>query len=204
MLAVSNLRCESESNYLTAVMILSDAAILEELKKGNLIIEPFDEKYLQPSSYDIMIAPQFRVFRDHELSLIDVRKEQDATRLIDVGKNGEFIIHPRQFVLGSTVEHFSFPDYLAGKLEGRSSLGRLGLIIHATSGYIDPGFSGQLTFEISNISTVPIKLYGGMRIAQICFFKMYSKVLRPYGEAGNKYQGQRGPTASRIWEDFRA
>jgi dCTP deaminase len=184
-------------------MILSDASIREEIKKGNLIIDPFDEQFLQPSSYDVMLAPQFRTFQNHKISFVDVRKRRDITDLVDVGEDGEFMIHPGQFVLGNTVERFSIPKHLAGKLEGRSSLGRLGLIIHATAGYVDPGFSGQLTFEISNISGLPIKLYSGMRVAQICFFRMTGDVLRPYGKAGNKYQGQTGPTASRVWKDFK-
>ncbi len=184
-------------------MILSDATIKQEIKKGNLSINPFDEKLLQPSSYDVALASQFRLFQNHKISFVDVRKKQDITDIIDVGKTGELMIHPGQFVLGNTMEHFVIPKYLAAKLEGRSSLGRLGLIIHATAGYVDPGFSGQLTFEISNISNLPIKIYANMRIAQICFFKMTTDVLHPYGQVGNKYQGQEGPTASKIWEEFK-
>lgn len=183
-------------------MILSDATIRKEIENKNLIIDPFDEEFLQPSSYDVCLASQIRIFQNHKVSFIDVHKKQKITELVDIVQDGELMIHPRQFVLGNTLEHFSLPKFLAAKLEGRSSLGRLGLIIHATAGYVDPGFSGQLTFEISNISNLPIKLYAGMRIAQICFFRMTSDVLRPYGKANNKYQGQMGPTASRIWEEF--
>lgn len=183
-------------------MILSDLSILGETKNKHLIIDPFNRKYLQPSSYDVALASSFRVFQNHKVTYVDVKKKEDVSELIDIGKRGSFIIHPREFILGNTIEKFALPNYLAGKLEGRSSLGRLGLIIHATAGYVDPGFQGQLTFEISNISNLPIKIYAGMRIAQICFFQMTTPVKRPYGQADNKYQGQKGPTESRIFEEF--
>lgn len=185
-------------------MILSDFSILEEIQKTNLVIDPFQKKFLQPSSYDVALDSSFRIFQNHKISYVDVKKKEKITEIVKIRKRGSFIIHPGEFVLGNTIERFKIPAYLAAKLEGRSSLGRLGLIIHATSGYVDPGFWGQLTFEISNISSLPIKLYAGMRIAQICFFRMTTSVKRPYGQAGNKYQGQLGPTESKIFEEFKS
>ncbi|MGB9910999.1 MAG: dCTP deaminase [Microgenomates group bacterium] len=184
-------------------MILSDKDILKYLKKGRIKIEPFDKSCLQPSTVDLHLADEVRVFDNWEVGVIDVYKKQDVSRVVKIKKEG-FILHPGEFILGSTKEKITLGDEVAGKLEGRSSLGRLGLVIHATAGYVDPGFSGWLTFEISNISRLPIKIYPDLRIAQICFFKMSSPVLNPYGSKnlGSKYQGQKGPTASRVWLDF--
>ena len=185
-------------------MILSDRDILEKIRLGDIRIIPFKEAYVQPSTVDLTLDSKVRIFDNYEIGFIDVRKQDNVSRLIDVGKEGSFIIHPGEFVLGSSIERISLPRDLACKLEGRSSLGRLGLIIHATAGYIDPGFSGRLTLEISNISRLPIKLYAGMRIAQIAFYQMSSKVKTPYGskKLGSKYQNQKDATASRIWKDF--
>lgn len=184
-------------------MILSDKHILERIKKGEIIIEPFDETCVQPSTIDLHLSDEVRVFDNWEIGVVDTRVKSDASRLVKVSPEG-FIIHPNEFLLGSTVEKITLPDDIAAKLEGRSSLGRLGLVIHATAGYVDPGFYGWLTFEISNLSRLPIKIYPKMKMAQICFFQMSSPVLKPYGSKnlGSKYQGQKGPTASRVWMDF--
>lgn len=185
-------------------MILSDRDIIKRVKEGGLVIEPFKEEYVQPSTVDLELDSKLRVFNNFELGVIDLRQKEDPSREVEISEKG-FIIHPNEFLLGSTVERFKIPLDLAGKIEGRSSLGRLGLIIHATAGYIDPGFCGDITFEISNISRTPIKIYAGMRIAQICFLKMSGPVGRPYGskELGSKYQGQKGPTSSRAWKEFK-
>lgn len=185
-------------------MILSDRNILKRLKKKDLIIEPLTRSSVQPSTYDLHLSNELRVFDNWELGVVDVKKRDDPSRLVKIGPKG-FIIHPGEFLLGATIEKITLPNDLAAKLEGRSSLGRLGLVIHATAGYVDPGFSGWLTFELSNLSRLPIRIYPKMKIAQICFFQMSSPVLHPYGskEIGSKYQGQKGPTASRAWMDFR-
>jgi len=185
-------------------MILSDRDILKRIKKGDLQIEPFSASCIQPSTVDLHLSPEIRVFNNWELGLIDVREKSDPSKAMRINPGG-FIVHPGEFLLGATIEKIGLPDDLAGKLEGRSSLGRLGLIIHATAGYVDPGFSGWLTFEISNISRTPIKVYSDMKIAQICLFQMSTPCLRPYGSKGlgSKYQGQQGPTASKFWMDFK-
>ena len=186
-------------------MILSDRDILKRVKDKSLKIEPFDKKMLQPSTIDFHLESKISVFDNWQTGMIDLAKKQDVSRVIDIGKKGSFIIHPGEFILGSTIERLTLPNDLAAKVEGRSSLGRLGLIIHATAGYVDPGFSGYLTLEISNISRLPIKLYAGMRIGQLAFIMMSSPVANPYGsiKLGSKYQNQKGPTASKIWKDFR-
>lgn len=186
-------------------MILSDRDILRRIKKGDLKIKPFDKKALQPSTIDFQLDSKICVFDNWQTAFIDLAKKQDVSRVIDIGKKGSFIIHPGEFILGSTVEKVTLPTDLAAKVEGRSSLGRVGLVIHATAGYVDPGFSGHLTLEISNISRLPIKLYAGMRIGQMSFIMMSSPVLKPYGSPslGSKYQGQEYPTATRIWKEFK-
>lgn len=185
-------------------MILSDKDILKKIKEGKIKIEPFDKKFVQPSTVDLHLASEVRVFDNWQTGVVDVREKVDVSRVVKITKEG-FIVHPGEFLLGATVEKITLPADIAAKLEGRSSLGRLGLVIHATAGYVDPGFSGWLTFELSNLSRLPIRIYGGMKIAQICFFQMSSEVLRPYGTKGlgSKYQGQKGPTASRVWLDFK-
>ena len=184
-------------------MILSDWDILQRLEKGEIKIEPFDSSCLQPSTVDLHLSEEVRVFDNWQIGVVDVKEKTDPSRLVRIPKGG-FIVHPGEFLLGATVEKITLPSDIAAKLEGRSSLGRLGLIVHATSGYVDPGFSGWLTFELSNISRLPIKVYAGMKIAQICFFQMTNKVLHPYGSKnlGSKYQGQKGPTSSKIWREF--
>lgn len=185
-------------------MILSDGDILKKIKAKEIVISPFKRENLQPSTVDLELANQVRVFDNWQIGVIDVREKSDPTRVVNMDEGG-FILHPHEFILGSTKEKITLPNDIAAKLEGRSSLGRLGLIIHATAGYVDPGFVGWLTFEISNISKLPIRLYPKMRIAQICFFQMSSPVKIPYGDKrlGSKYQGQKGPTASRYWKDFK-
>lgn len=185
-------------------MILSDRDIIRLIRKGTLIIEPFNREFVQPSSLDVTLDSKVRVFDNHDVAFVDVKKISDPSRLVELGNGGSFIIHPGDFILASTVERITMPTDVAAKIEGRSSLGRLGLVIHATAGYVDPGFSGHLTLEISNISRLPIKLYSDMRIGQIAFIKMSSPVLKPYGspELRSKYQGQRDPTSSRVWKDF--
>jgi dCTP deaminase len=184
-------------------MILSDKHILERIKKGEIVIEPFDKSCVQPSTVDLHLDPKMRVFDNWKITVVDPRIKVDVSRKVEIPKEG-FIIHPGEFLLGSTAEKITLPDDIAAKLEGKSSLGRLGLVIHATAGYIDPGFSGWITFEFSNLSRTPIRVYAGMKVAQICFFQMSSAVLHPYGSKrlGSKYQGQKGPTASRAWMDF--
>ncbi len=182
-------------------MILSDIDFRKRIKGGDLVIRPFDYRCVQPSTYDLHLGDQFRIYPNHGMTHIDLHdKGSVVTELLEVGESG-FVLHPNQFVLATTVEYFEIPRDLSAKLEGKSSLGRLGLVVHATAGYIDPGFRGQITFEMSNLNVVPIVLYPNLKVAQICFFMMSSKVERPYGKAGNKYQGQMGPTESRFWEE---
>lgn len=185
-------------------MILSDRDILNRIKGGDLKIEPFYSRAVQPSTVDLRLDDKIRVFDNWEVEMVDVKKKDDPSRVVKVEKSG-FVVHPGEFLLGATQEKITLPDNLAAKLEGRSSIGRLGLIIHATAGYVDPGFSGWLTFEISNISRLPIKIYPGMKIAQLCFFQMSSPVRHLYGskQTNNKYQGQKGPTSSRVYLDFK-
>ncbi|HEX7095899.1 MAG TPA: dCTP deaminase [Acidimicrobiales bacterium] len=186
-------------------MILSDRTIREELAAGRIVIEPFEPACVQPSSVDLHLDRWFRVFRNHTLGHIDVRENlEDLTELVSVDDEVPFILHPGEFVLGSTLERVALPDDLVGRLEGKSSLGRLGLLIHSTAGFVDAGWDGQLTLELSNVASLPITLYAGMKIGQISFMRMTTPADRPYGsgELGSKYQGQRGPRPSRYWENF--
>jgi len=182
-------------------VVLSDRTIREEIAAGRLVIEPFDEAYLQPSSIDLRIAPEFRVFHNNRRPFIDVRSaNDDLTEVVSIeGEDERFILHPGEFVLGSTVERVALPDDLVARLEGKSSLGRLGLLIHSTAGYIDPGFDGTITLELSNVARLPISIYPGMAIGQISFLQMTTPVERPYH---GKYQGQSGPTASAFHREF--
>jgi dCTP deaminase len=185
-------------------MILSDRSIREEIEAGRIVIDPFDPGCIQPSSVDLHVDAEFRVFANNRYPFIDVKQEQpDLTELVEVKPDEPFILHPGEFVLGSTLERVTLPDDLVARLEGKSSLGRLGLLIHSTAGYVDPGWDGNLTLELSNVANLPITLYPGMKIGQISFFRLTTAAETPYGAAGNKYQGQRGPTASRSFEDFR-
>ena len=186
-------------------MILSDHTIREEIDAGRIVIDPFVPACIQPSSVDLHLDRWFRVFRNHTLGHIDVKQNlEELTELLEVDDDDPFILHPGEFVLGSTLERVALPDDLVGRLEGKSSLGRLGLLIHSTAGFVDAGWDGQLTLELSNVASLPIKLYPGMKIGQISFMKMTTPADRPYGsgELGSKYQGQRGPRPSRYWENF--
>ena len=187
--------------------VLSDSSILEELAAHRLGIEPFDESAVQPASVDLRLDRTFRTFRVTSTPYVDVRSPiEDLTELISVADNDPFILQPHTFCLGSTVETVSLPDDIVARVDGKSSLGRLGLLVHATAGYVDPGWTGQLTLELSNQSQMPIALYYGMRIAQISFLRLTTPAKRPYGSPGlgSKYQGQKGPTASRISDEFKS
>jgi len=186
-------------------MILSDRTIREELDAGRIVIDPLDLTCIQPSSVDLHIDRYFRVFRNHTLGFIDVKQNlEDLTELVEIGEDDAFILHPGEFVLGSTLERVSLPIDLVARLEGKSSLGRLGLLIHSTAGFVDAGWDGQLTLELSNVANLPITLYPGMKIGQISFIRMTTPADVPYGSAavGSKYQGQVGPRPSRYWENF--
>ena len=185
--------------------VLSDRDIRAALEAGTVRIEPYDAQDLQPSSVDLHLDRSFRVFRNNRYPYIDVRVDQpDLTELLKIADDEPFILHPGEFVLGQTLEWVELPDDLVARLEGRSSLGRLGLLIHSTAGYVDPGWKGNLTLELSNVANLPIALYAGMRIGQISFFKMSSPVERPYGSPAlrSRYQGQKEPTASAYHRDF--
>ena len=186
-------------------MILSDRSILEAINDGRIIIEPFDKECLQPSSVDLHLDHRFLVFKNHTLGHIDVRKDlSNLTQEVSSSDDDPFMLHPGEFVLGSTSERVAVPEDLVARLEGKSSLGRLGLLIHSTAGDVDAGWDGQLTLELSNVSNLPITLYPGMKIGQISFVQMTTPAERPYGasELGSKYKGQEGPKASRYWENF--
>jgi dCTP deaminase len=186
-------------------MILSDRSIKDALRAGRIVIEPYDEGCVQPASVDLRMGRLFRVFRNHTSSTIDVKLDQaDLTELIEVPEDGVFMLHPGEFVLGSTHERVGVGDDLVGRVEGKSSLGRLGLLIHSTAGFVDPGFDGHITLELSNVASLPITLYPGMKIGQISFLQMTTPADVPYGQGSlrSKYQGQRGPTPSRYWENF--
>ena len=186
-------------------MILSDRTIREELAAGRIGIDPLDESCIQPSSVDLRLDRLFRVFLNHTTPVIDVKQDlTDLTRLVEIGEDDAFILHPGEFVLGSTAEQVTLPDDIVARIEGKSSLGRLGLLIHSTAGFIDAGFSGHLTLELSNVANLPITLYPDMKIGQISFLRMTTPADVPYGSArvGSKYQGQRGPTPSRYWENY--
>ncbi len=187
-------------------MILSDRSIRDELAAGRIVIDPLDERCIQPSSVDLHIDRLFRVFRNHTMGYIDVKRQLDElTELVEIEPDGVFILHPGEFVLGSTKERVALPHDLVARLEGKSSLGRLGLLIHSTAGFVDAGFDGHLTLELSNVANLPITLYPGMKIGQISFLRMTTPADVPYGsrQVGSKYQGQQGPTPSRYYENFR-
>ena len=186
-------------------MLLSDRDIRREIDAGRVQLDPYDAVMIQPSSVDLRLDRYFRVFQNHRYSHIDPAEEQDELTVQVEPKGDEpFVLHPGEFVLGSTLEQVTLPDDLAGRLEGKSSLGRLGLLTHSTAGFIDPGFTGHVTLELSNVANLPIKLWPGMKVGQLCLFRLESPAEHPYGSAvyGSRYQGQRGPTASRSWRDF--
>jgi dCTP deaminase len=187
-------------------VVLSDRTIRAEIEAGRIEIEPFDEALVQPSSVDVRVDRRFRVFHNSRYAFIDVRKQmEDLTELVEVSEDEPFILHPGEFVLGQTLEHVTLPDDLVARLEGKSSLGRLGLLIHSTAGFVDSGFSGNLTLELSNVANLPITIYHGMPIGQISFMRMDGPVERPYGSRENrsKYQGQSEPTPSRFYLNFK-
>lgn len=186
-------------------MLLSDRDIRAEIAAGRVTCEPFHEAMIQPSSVDVRLDKFFRVFENHKYSVIDPSIEQaDLTREVIAEGDEPFILHPGEFVLASTYEVITLPDDIAGRLEGKSSLGRLGLLTHSTAGFIDPGFSGHITLELSNVANLPVKLFPGMKIGQLCLIKLSSAAEHPYGSEkyGSRYQGQRGPTASRSFLNF--
>jgi dCTP deaminase len=186
-------------------VLLSDRDIKAELGAGRIALEPFEPAMIQPSSIDVRLDRFFRLFDNHKYPFIDPAVDQpELTRFVEVDADQPFILHPGEFVLGSTFELVSLPDDVAARLEGKSSLGRLGLLTHSTAGFIDPGFSGHVTLELSNVATLPIKLWPGMKIGQMCFFRLSSAAEKPYGssEYSSRYQGQRGPTASRSFLNF--
>jgi dCTP deaminase len=188
-------------------MVLSDRTIRRLLDEGKIGIDPYTEELLQPSSVDVRVDRLFRVFRNSRYPFIDVKQEmEDLTELVEVEGGEAFILHPGEFVLGSTLERITLPDDLVARLEGKSSLGRLGLLIHSTAGFIDPGWDGHVTLELSNVANLPITIYYGMKIGQLSFVQLSEPAEHPYGtEAlGSKYQGQAGPTPSRYWKNFEA
>ncbi|MFD6141880.1 dCTP deaminase [Promicromonospora sp. CA-289599] len=186
-------------------MLLSDRDIRAELEADRVVLDPYDPSMLQPSSIDVRLDKYFRLFDNHKYPFIDPATDQpELTRLVEADNDEAFVLHPGEFVLGSTYEAVTLPDDVAARLEGKSSLGRLGLLTHSTAGFIDPGFSGHVTLELSNVATLPIKLWPGMKIGQMCFFRLSSASEHPYGSDlyGSRYQGQRGPTASRSSQNF--
>jgi dCTP deaminase len=186
-------------------VVLSDRTIKRLIEEGRIGIEPFDPSLMQPSSLDVRVDRYFRVFRNSRYPYIDVKVEQEElTELVEVDEEA-FILHPGEFVLGSTLERVTLPDDLVARLEGKSSLGRLGLLIHSTAGFIDPGWDGHVTLELSNVANLPITIYPGMKIGQLSFVQLTERAERPYGSEGigSKYQGQRGPTPSRYWQNFK-
>lgn len=186
-------------------MLISDRDIRQEIADGRIVLEPYDESMIQPASVDVRIDRFFRLFDNHKYPHIDpAQRQEDLTRLVEVAPNEPFILHPGEFVLGSTYEKVTLPDDVAARLEGKSSLGRLGLLTHSTAGFIDPGFSGHVTLELSNMATLPIMLWPGSKVGQLCFFRLSSPTEHPYGSSayGSRYQGQRGPTASRSYLNF--
>jgi dCTP deaminase len=188
------------------VVVLSDRTIRRLIEDGRITIEPFDPELMQPSSLDVRVDRYFRVFRNSRYPFIDVKAQQEElTELVEVVGDEAFILHPGEFVLGSTLERVTLPDDLVARLEGKSSLGRLGLLIHSTAGFIDPGWDGHVTLELSNVANLPITIYPTMKIGQLSFVQLSERAEHPYGSEGigSKYQGQRGPTPSRYWQNFR-
>jgi dCTP deaminase len=184
-------------------VVLSDRTIRAEIDSGRIVIEPFDPDLIQPSSVDVRVDRRFRVFHNARYPFIDVRQPMDdLTEAVTVPEDRPFILHPGEFVLGQTLERVTLPDDLVARLEGKSSLGRLGLLIHSTAGFVDSGFSGNLTLELSNVANLPITIYHGMPIGQISFMRMDGPVENPYGSRGSKYQGQAEPTPSRFYLNF--
>ncbi|WP_152186483.1 dCTP deaminase [Segeticoccus rhizosphaerae] len=186
-------------------MLLSDRDIRAQIDSARVRLDPYDAGLIQPSSIDVRLDKYFRLFDNHKYGVIDPAQDQpDLTHLVEVDQTEGFVLHPGEFVLGSTYEQVTLPDDIAARVEGKSSLGRLGLLTHATAGFVDPGFNGHVTLELSNVATLPIMLWPGMKIGQLCFFQLSSPAENPYGSAkyGSHYQDQRGPTASRSFQNF--
>jgi dCTP deaminase len=186
-------------------VILSDRSLRDAIDCGRIVIDPFDPSTIQPSSIDVRVDRLFRVFRNYTRGVLDVKEDlSELTELVEVPPEGVFMLHPGEFVLGSTLERVEVPDDLVARIDGKSSLGRLGLLIHSTAGFVDPGFMGHITLELSNVANLPITIYPGMKIGQISFMQMTTAADAPYGRGakGSKYQGQRGPTPSRYFENF--
>jgi dCTP deaminase len=186
-------------------MVLSDRTIRRQIADGRIGIDPYDEALIQPSSVDVRVDRYFRVFHNNRYPYIDVREEQeDLTELVEVEDESPFVLHPGEFVLGSTLERVTLPDDLVARLEGKSSLGRLGLLIHSTAGFIDPGWDGHVTLELANVANLPITVYPEMKIGQLSFVQLTEPAEHPYGSdgLGSKYQGQQGPTPSAYWKNF--
>ena len=196
---------EGSIPFTRSTVIFSDRSIRDAIDTGRIVIDPYEPDFVQPSSVDLRVGPGFRIFVNHRYSEIDPRSPQsDLTQLVEISDDEPFMLHPGEFVLGSTLERVKLGDDVVARLEGKSSLGRLGLLIHSTAGFVDPGFEGHITLELSNVATLPIAIYVGMKIGQISFYQMTSPAEYPYGspELGSKYQGQSGPTASRSHHDF--
>jgi dCTP deaminase len=186
-------------------MILSDRDIRAEIDAGRIVIDPFVPDAVQPSSVDLHLGNRFRVFRNNRTAVIDPRQEQpELTELVEIAGDEPFVLHPGEFALGATFERVALPNDLVARLEGKSSLGRLGLLIHSTAGFIDPGWDGHVTLELSNVANLPITIYYGMKIGQLSFVQLTEPAATPYGagKLGSKYQGQQGPTPSRYWQNF--
>ncbi|MGL5406774.1 MAG: dCTP deaminase [Propionibacteriaceae bacterium] len=186
-------------------MLLSDRDLRSGIDSGRIVLDPWEPEMVQPSSIDVRLDVAFRVFENHRYPMIDPRQEQSRlTREVIPAAGEPFMLHPGEFVLAATYECVTLPDDIAARLEGKSSLGRLGLVTHSTAGFIDPGFTGHITLELSNVATLPIALWPGMKIGQLCFFQLSSAAEKPYGQGAtfSRYQGQRGPTASRSWQNF--
>ena len=185
-------------------MILSDHSLREELAAGRIVVEPFDERCVQPSSIDVKLSNLFRVFRNHTAGVIDVKSAVDLTEPVEIADDGVFMLHPGEFVLGSTLERIGVADDMVARIDGKSSLGRLGLVVHQTAGVIDAGFDGHITLELANVANLPITVYPGMRIAQLSFLTLTTPAEHPYGSGrlGSKYQGQAEPTPSRYHLNF--
>ena len=187
-------------------MVLSDRTIKQMLEEGRIVVDPLGENCIQPASIDVHLDRQILVFRNSRRPYIDVREDMsDLTEMVTIDDDRAFMLHPGEFVLGSTLEHIELPDDIVARLEGKSSLGRVGLLIHSTAGYVDPGWKGHLTLELSNVANLPITLYQGMKIGQISYAQLSTAADRPYGSPGlgSKYQGQLQPTASKVSEDFK-
>lgn len=187
-------------------MVLSDRSIKEEIDKGRVVVSPLDRDDIQPASIDLHLDRKVLTFTNSRQPFIDVKESlEDLTEMLEIPEDSPFILHPGEFVLGSTVEHIELPEDLVARLEGKSSLGRIGLVIHSTAGFVDPGWKGHLTLELSNLARLPITLYYGMKIGQISFLRLTTPADRLYGSEslGSKYQGQTEPTPTRFHQDFR-